>query len=729
MTTKIFKITFIIFILALPFDNSDLFWVFTPKLFYSRLAFIFVGLAFAALLAVGGLVRLCDFLKKVFSDWPFRLLLATFIARAISITGSKNLGNSLFLIAFFAAVVLLYLVIFYLGETQKAWLKGLFLKLYLGVAYLTSFYGLTQIILLVIGKKLPGVLVGGSFLRVPATFYDANHLPPLLISAIPLTLSLSWTQKSRLKSLLFLILSGLMSFLVFSTFSRSGILGLGVAFFFFVTYLFRFRYWRKISLIGSVFLALLVIVILSSRTNLSLVKRAASVINPLERSTSAHGLLLSGEWYLFTKHPIFGVGYGSFDEYFRASPIGEAHAKIDPAVGIRLPTHSIWLEALCETGLLGFIPYALLIAFLVHFLAQATEKATSKKEKLATSSLAASAVGILIGGIFYSYNLLYFWFFLFGASILARRRAFAGESHEEESERINWGEVLSITSLIVISIFIIFGFVWSRNVSGKEALLAVLSKSVLRDWERSWPHWWVPIYRGADYHLPFGLTQVYVWLSAVAMFFYQINSATPRFWAGFFALISVLLVYVILRKISNLKLAFIGSLTFLACPFFLFFAYRGLPFTLRIAVVSLVIFLFAYIKKVKVRFNLQKVPLGVFILLPFISLIGFRNYIFPPNVYKNEVRLINARHTLNRNGNVPNVILGDYSATLDFYSDVPFVYTSFDNLDKEILAPRRGCYVFLPADKLFDLSKELMNKEVGLRVVAASEELLLVERM
>jgi len=732
---SILKFLLVLLTFTLPLANSDLFSVFTPKLFIPNFILIFVLFFLGLNFLLSKRIAAVGFIKAVLKDWPFRLLVLLLFARILSLINSENLKQSTLLLLFYTAVIGLYVVLFFLSQKEPDFLAKIFKKVYIPTACFTGFYGLIQVLFLIIGKKLPGVLVGNSFLRVPATFYDANHLPPLLISVMPLILSLAWLQKKKSLRYFYYFVSVVLTLVIFFTFSRSGILAFGISIFFFVAYLIKFKYYQKVSLFAGLFGILILLFVLSSRTNISFVKRIASVINPMERSTSAHGLLLSGEWDLFTKNPLIGVGYGSFNEHFRGTPIGEAHAKIDPALNVRLPTHSIWLEVLCETGLLGFLPYFGFMFYLVHSLAKSVELAKNNHDRLFSAGIISSVVGILVGGIFYSYNLVYFWFFLFSGIFLARLIFIDTREIKKEEfspEKVDFREIIPLMFIFGFSLLIIFFGIGAANLSGREAFFAVLSKSVLRDWERSWAHWWVPIYRGVDYPMKMGLNQIYVWLSSLAMFFYQINPVTPRFWSAFFGSISTLFIYVIVRKFFNIRFALLLSALFLSCPVFLKFTKLGLPYSLLIFGILLVAFGISAIFARNIKRKSVSLPINfsfISLLLPLLSLVIFKTYIFPENVLKHEVYLIGIREKINNNGNLPNIIVMSPSDTLDYHGEVPFKYVEESTLREEILKWNKGSFVFLNVEKYDSLKESFYSDKVGLRVVASSSDLLLIERI
>jgi O-antigen ligase len=412
----------LLLVLFLPLANQDRYFLWHPKLYPSNILLVVL-----ILLAAPSFWR--EARKKQFwSERPLLALVALFAVRVLSLINSQSLTNSLLLLAFFAGVIALYLLLKRLAETDKKYFEFLF-QLYLVTVIVIGFFGLLQYLLALISVILPGVLKGGNYFRIPSTFYDANHLSPFISTGLFFFLGFSFLAKDIRKKLGFLLLSLMLAMVSVLTFSRSGFLGLMVGFLTFGLLSLRQGFGKK--LLPLVLILLLFVggvLYFSNRTHYSLVDRMfKSLTDPAEKSTVAHYELLLGEWRLFLDHPILGVGYGGFSEAFRASPHSQGHTWIDPVKDIRLPAHSIWLETLVETGILGFVPYLIFMLLVTRQLFAGLFKiypAPSTDEKRRGVYLMAFISGffaLLSGGVFYSYNLLFFWYFIFAGLIFSMR--------------------------------------------------------------------------------------------------------------------------------------------------------------------------------------------------------------------------------------------------------------------------------------------------------------------
>lgn len=405
---KIYRALLFLFILFLSLANHDRYFILLPKLFPSRA--ILIGLIALNLPIFAQEFRRKEFLK----DKLLLVLLGLFAVRAVSIVKSLNLLNSFFVLAFFGSAIALYLILKRLARTDPKYFTLLF-QLYLATVVVIGLFGLLQYLLALIGVVLPGVLKGGNYFRIPGTFYDANHLSPFISTGLFFFLGLSFLAKNAKRKLCSLLLTLILAMVSVLTFSRSGFLGTAVGGLTFGLLSLKSGFGKKLLplvLILAVFVG--GVLYFSHRTHYSLVDRMfKSLTDPAEKSTVAHYELLLGEWRLFLDHPILGVGYGSFSEAFRASEHSKGHTWIDPVKDIRLPPHSIWLEALVETGIVGFIPYLILMALIGQRLFRGLFRTQVERDKVYLLAFISGFFALLSGGIFYSYNLLFFWYFIF----------------------------------------------------------------------------------------------------------------------------------------------------------------------------------------------------------------------------------------------------------------------------------------------------------------------------
>lgn len=546
------KIGFFLFILALPLQNRDVFSFFGTRLFPPRLillVLIIVGLGYGLLRLFNSNSKGPFFKESLFSFWRdplLRALIILWLIRVLSIRSSLNLKASLSLILFYSSMIALYVLLRTIRYKSPNLLLS-FYNLHLVVVSAIGFFGLLQALLSVFGLRLLGVLVGSTFIRVPATFYDANHLPPYLITALPYLLALSfWERRAKPRILLYVLVS-LLSLVILLTFSRSGLVAFLIVVLLFLVYIIRRRSWRKLALLLMILSLLLLSIYVSSRTTLSLVKRAVSVFDLRDKSTVAHGILLYGGFAVWQQDPIFGVGYGGFNEAFRATQLGKEHAYFDPATQVRLPIHSLWLETLAETGLIGFTAYVSLMMIVLERLWKTFILARSAKIRLRVFALLVSLLAVLTGGIFYSYNLEFFWFFIFFSYLYCHILLSEGKGElldevKEPVERINWTLLGPGLFLLILSVpFLIYNLSYPFISAGSEGVFSVVAKTIRRTGGMGWPLWWVPKFE-EDYF--WNKPPTLFWLNAFSVFLYDIPTYAVRLWSAIFALLALLLTYV-----------------------------------------------------------------------------------------------------------------------------------------------------------------------------------------
>lgn len=569
-----------LFVLTLPLANRDIFSLFLSRLFPVRIVLV-------SLIAVSLVFLFVDFLKaekrvwigsrlkEIGRDVFLKILLVLWLVRLLSLRNSLNLKASLDLLLFYSSIIALYLILKFIYENQKGKIGPLF-RLHLIVVSLVALYGLIQLVLSFFGWRLPGVLVGSTFVRIPATFYDTNHLPAYLLTAFPTIFIAFYYQKSERGRFFSALLLAVFALVTLFTFSRSGFLSFAVALAI-ITFVFLKRgYYQKVLLVfGVTFFAALTIY-LTSQTQLSLFKRLTSVFNLEDKSTAAHGLLFYGSLQLFAKSPLLGLGYGSFSEQFRATSTGFEHGLFDPAVNVRLPAHSIWLEVLVETGLLGFSLYLWFFFSVLRKTFGALKKITKPQIYLAHLALMASLVGLLVGGLFYSYNLEFFWFFIFviifqSRSILEREEDLEGRSLNfpralEPKEKLPWRSALWAFALLGVSGSLIFSALGFLPVlPGAEGFLAEVGKVMRIDWGYGVKGWWQPKFLEKVVLAP----PLPFFLNAFWTFLFDYGASVIRFFPAFFSWLAVAVYFLYQKQRKNFAFAFFSSLLLLAAPEFL----------------------------------------------------------------------------------------------------------------------------------------------------------------
>ena len=595
---KLLKISLVLFVVTLPLQNRDLFSFFGTRLFPPRLILIEIILlmaiyGFLSAIKSGRILRnLKYFLIYLWKDDLFRILLLLWVVRVVSLKETLNLKASLSLMLFYTSMMALYVILRFVREKDHKFLGKMF-SFYILTVVLVGVFGFIQALLSPFGFRFPGVLVGSTFIRIPATFYDANHLPPYLLTGLPYILVLSFREtRPWLKNILYIIV-GILSLVVFLTFSRSGLISFSVVSLTFVFYFIKMRYWRKLSFLAGICAVLALLIFISSKTNLSFVKRAASIFDLQDKSTVAHGILLYGGFEVWQRNPVFGVGYGGFSEAFRATQLGKEHAYFDPATQVRLPIHSLWLETLAETGIIGFSIYLSLMMAVAERFWKVIKVSKNQKTKLSLLALFSSFIAILTGGIFYSYNLEFFWFFIFFAYLfcdvlLKEGRVEAEKVVAEPYETINWSELAPLILVISVAFpLLIYNLSYPLVSPGQEGFFAVISKTIRRTGGMDWPFWWVPKFEDINF---FSKPPFFFWLNSFSIFLYDIATAAIRFWSAFFSFLSIVMLYLLVRLLYNRRRAVVAVFLLLAMPGFVIISRQGIfePLTL-FSVISLVL--------------------------------------------------------------------------------------------------------------------------------------------
>lgn len=512
--------------------------------------------------------------RAIMADPLLILLTVLWLVRAVSIIQTKNLGASINLLVFYSSMVGFYMLL-------RQYFDLSLYKIHTLTVTTIVLFGILEVLWALQKTAFPGVLLGGNYLRIPATFYDANHLPAYILTVLPFLLVLVWQANNLFKKSVLAFLLCLSTLLLLGTFSRSGMIGFTVAFFIFFVLLVIFKYYKKALSMAAIALVVVIAGILTSQTEYSLFKRLGSVLNPAEKSTTAHETLLLGEWNLFIEHPILGVGYGSFSEAFRDSDWGKAHLYVDPTQNIRLPAHSIWLETLTETGILGFVPYAALMFLVLLTVSRALRKVEVKSVRLYLSALVSGLVGILAAGMFYSYNLEFFWFYLFFVYLFSVWVINSSEkavsidvdigSDQDQKEKVDWLELGIVLFLVVFSGFILFYKLGERGLlDWDEAIYAGVSKNIIKFKDPLTLRWVDNVYW-------FEKPPLYMWLSSIMIFFFGVTAFAARFWSAFFGVWGIIVTYFFGKTLFKRKLpAFLAAVMLATTTVYLYYSRNGM---------------------------------------------------------------------------------------------------------------------------------------------------------
>lgn len=520
-----------------------------------------------------GLKKIKQDLFNLTDDPFFVILFFLFLVRAVSIVSSLNLKASLSLLSFFASMIGLYVLMKFCFNNSRFFIFKI-IRIYAYVGVLATFFGFIQLLLHLKGVTLQGVLVGGDFIRIPGTFFDANHFPAYLSTIAPLLIGFAWLSDHKFYKGVWWSIYFILVVVTLYTFSRSGVISLLVGTAVFLAYSLRMGFLKKVIPLVLVISAIGVLVLVSDRTPRSLIDRAKSVLDTQEKSTVAHTLLLQGELNLFRSNPILGVGYGSFSEHFRQTEIGKEHLKIDPTSRIRLPAHSIWFEVITETGISGLLLYATLMILVLAGLVNTIQEIPNKTVRVYGASLFSGMVGLLTGGLFYSYNLEFFWiyvfiaiFFSFGVDRLVKEKALFADL--SRPERIKWSGLVIPAGLLAISSFLIFWQLGKTHlIDWDEAIYAGIAKNIALSGDFLGMMW-----KGNFW---FEKPPLYMWLTSFMVNLYGVSSFSARFFSALFGVGGVLLTYFLAKNMYGKLTGFLSALILTTSFHYVYYSRNGM---------------------------------------------------------------------------------------------------------------------------------------------------------
>ncbi len=411
-----------LFIATIPLDNRVVFTLGVPRLLPVRV----VLLAIVAVSFLKWRRKYWLWLKpnNLFDDGVLLVLVGLWIVRAISLINADHLGNSLSLFSFFTAIGALYFVLraVYFAHGFDFIFKLFYLYLFVGFA--TGFVSVAQFIAYeFFDFVLPAVWpTEYQPVRIGGTFWDINHYAGFLVTVIPSFIALAIAKVKIKKRWLYICASLFLLIILGMTLSRSGwaafVVAVGTML---VLFLIRGLFKEFKILTGFVILLVAASVVGSLYFGLPIVDRLHSLRDiPNNDAIKAHAMILASGFEVFTMHPIIGGGYGGFNEDFRKTSLADDYFAKDPVQDAHIPAHSVWMEVLAETGVLGFTFYTLFIFMLLHTLFDAIWQSKDRLLVLLNTAAVGSILGLLVSGIFYSYNLEFFWFFLFNSLFLAR---------------------------------------------------------------------------------------------------------------------------------------------------------------------------------------------------------------------------------------------------------------------------------------------------------------------
>ncbi len=566
-----FKLSLYVLLVLSVFLHKELFsfyrWDLMPVRVF-MLALLCAGLTqvYLYLSKRKGLKSLFSYLKD-----PFIItLFAIWLIRGVSIIFTKNLQASLLLYGFFTTIVVLGIYVYLtFKDDPNDILK--YLRFYIYLVFVLVIFGFIQLLFFYKTGKVIGAMwpVPGKIPRVGSLFWDVNHYGSILAALIPVIgafiLIDRGIKKKIFNSLVFV--SFLASLLL--TNSRTAWMILFFAFLFFVTMVLVKKFGSRGILYIFIAIVLVSAPILKeySDKKSEFRKQIKDAFHYRIDSFDSHLMLLTGAYQIFEKYPILGGGYGSFFEHFSKTKIAPQFFTRDTAaLSNRVPAHTIWGEALSETGILGLSVLLLFSLFLFLTPLSIFFKNKDKKTALLGGIFSSVFVGWFIAGIFYSYNSEFFWiitfmYFVWSAGTIGKKYV------EKVIDLFFTNHRVLLTLVIFISLILIFTNLGVNHlIPWDEAIYAKVAKNMVVNNQYIVLHW--DSFISGWFEKP----PLYIWLMTGFMKIIGFSSLAARIPSAIFGLLTIILVFLTGKKLFNKTSAFISSLALVTSVHFLYYS-------------------------------------------------------------------------------------------------------------------------------------------------------------
>jgi len=542
-------------------------WDLMPvRLFMLALFFVGIVKTYFYVVKHGGIKSLLPYIKDPF----IALLLLIWLTRGLSIIFSKNLQASIFLFGFFTTTIVLGIYLYLTFKDSPAELFK-YLRFFIYLVFALTIFGYFQLFYFskttqVIGAMWP---VPGKIPRVGSTFWDVNHYGALIAALIPILFSfILFGKNKKLRILDVLILISYLASLLLTN-SRTAWMLAGFSFMFFVTIILI----RKFGAKGILYILLAITLVSApfiyeyNQKKSSFRRMVRDAFHYRIDSFDSHFMLLEGTYQVFEKYPFLGGGYGSFFEHFSKTKIAaEFFTRDTAALTNRVPAHTIWGESLSETGIFGTVPFviflllALIVPLYVFF------KGENKEQRFLGGMISSILFGWYLAGVFYSYNSEFFWilvfsYFIWGVGTVGKDWFKKVLEHFLTDNKVIFYGILTVGALLIFS-----GLGKNYLIPWDEAIYAKVAKNMVANNNYMVPHW-DNLSKGW-YEKP----PLYMWMMSVPMRLIGFNSWSARLPSALFGLLTIVLVYLLAKKLFNKTTAFISSLALMTTVHFLYYS-------------------------------------------------------------------------------------------------------------------------------------------------------------
>ena len=571
---------FYLYVLTIPLMHKELFslgyWDLLP------IRFVAIGISLAAFVIFikwrkkVGKTKCRAKIKSILTkDYFLILLLLLLVIRGISLFESQNLVYSIGLFLFYGSAVAIYIVYrTVLDSFGEKWYYKL-LGAYLIVGLLASIFAYVQLVLRFCCRvKVGGVWVNpGNLPRLGSTFWDVNHFGGFLVTLIPLTFALIFAVKKPIykAGLVLFTISSL--FLLFMTQSRSSWIGLfiGLLLSLVLYYLLKLRRPLWLAVVGGILVVILGISFITYK-QIDVRQKVADYMHYRLDSTDTHVMLLEGASEIFVNNLVLGSGYGNFNDAFRQTKTAQSYFDREPKLReMRVPPHSIWGEAIAETGTIGIVTYGLFAVLLLATIVVAISTEKDKSKKYLGVGLLGSLASLFSAGLFYSYNMEFYWFYIFltiGFTFITLKDKFS------LMYVLKWWYDKPITPYLIIvppSIFFIFLRLGTNTlIDWDEAIYAKVAKNMLESGDYLNLHW-----RSMQEYW-FEKPPFYMWSTVLMYKIFGINAFASRLTSAIFGFLGIILTYKFGKKLYNKLTGIVAALALLSTVHYLYYSRNGM---------------------------------------------------------------------------------------------------------------------------------------------------------
>lgn len=573
---KSFKDAFFVLLLLSVLLHKEVFSIYMWDVLPVRL-FMLGYLIYAGYKSLNWLIyqRNWKELKTKIAD-PFRLIFVlVWFVSALSMFFSKNIQASVFLFGFLTTVTVLGLLIYdnFYGQTE---LILSYIQKYIYIAVALSLFGFFQLYLYIYHNIVIGALwnIPGNISRVGSTFWDVNHFGGFIAALLPVTGILLLVADSLKKRIIYFLCLLPMTGILLLTNSRTAWLLSGFALLMFICIVL----FKKIGMRGIFYLATVLVFLCApllveySDKSSPFRARIKQSFHYRIDSFDSHFLLLTGTFQIFEKYPVLGGGYGSFYEHFSETKIAPTYFGRDPAgLTVRVPAHTIWGEAISETGGLGLSLLILLYALIFFVPLYVSLTSANTKEHLLTAAISSSIFGWFIAGIFYSYKSEFYWlilllYFMYAVSVLREKYNIGKIINFYSQSRFLPLIILTVLAsfLILINLGSTHLFPWDEGIYGQ------ISKNMFSSGDYINLHW------AKDGDIWFEKPPLYFWLTSFWMTLVGVNEWAVRLTSAFFGIGTVLLTYIFGKRLYGKYVGFLAGIILLTTVDFVKFSRQGM---------------------------------------------------------------------------------------------------------------------------------------------------------